>query len=75
MTVEPLSSYSAAMRSALGCLCALRKLQRGAVLFLGEARHAHFQGKASEVATQVQLCVAMLFDFAAGYFSSGLRRR
>lgn len=45
MTVEPLSSYSAAMRSALGCLYALRKLQREAALVLREARHCLFQEK------------------------------
>lgn len=71
MTVEPLSSYSAAMRSALGCLCVLRKLQHEAVLVLREARHGLFPRKASELAAQVQLCVAIFFDYSARVLDIG----
>lgn len=71
MTVEPLSSYSAAMCPALGCLCALRKLRREAVLVLREARHAHFPGKVSEAAALVKLCVAIFFDFVARVLGIG----
>lgn len=71
MTVEPLSPHSAAMRTALGCLCMLRKLQREAVLVLREARHGRLPGKACELATQVQLCVVILFDFVSRVLGIG----
>ena len=71
MTVEPLSSYSAAMRLALGCLCALRKLQHEAVLVLREARHGLFPRNASELAAQVQLYVAVFLDYAARVLGIG----
>ena len=59
------------MRHALGCLCVLRKLQRESVLFLREARHGRLPGKACELATQIQLCVAIFFDFASRVLGIG----
>lgn len=63
--------HLAAMRHALGCLCVLRKLQRESVLFLREARHGRLPGKACELATQIQLCVAIFFDFASRVLGIG----
>lgn len=63
--------HLAAMRHALGCLCVLRKLQRESVLFLREARHGRLPGKACELATQIQLCVAIFFDFASWVLGIG----
>lgn len=71
MTVEPPSPHSAAMRPALGCLCVLRKLRRESVLFLREARRGRLPGKACELATQVQLCVVILFNFASRVLGIG----
>lgn len=53
------------MRSALGCLCVLRKLQRESVLRLLETRHRELPGTAIEAAAQVQFCVAIFFDYVA----------
>lgn len=71
MVVGFLFPHPAAMRHALGCLCVLRKLQRESVLFLREARHWRLPGKACELATQVQLCVAIFFDFASRVLGIG----
>lgn len=68
MVVGFLFPHPVAMWHALGCLCVLRKLQRESVLFLREARHGRLPGKACELATQVQLCVAIFFDFASRAF-------
>lgn len=71
MVVGFLFPHLAAMRHALGCLCVLRKLQRESVLFLREARHGRLPGKACELATQIQLCVAIFFDFASRVLGIG----
>ena len=71
MVVGFLFPHPAAMRHALGCLCVLRKLQRESVVFLREARHGRLPGKACELATQIQLCVAIFFDFVSRVLGIG----
>lgn len=71
MVVGFLFPHLAAMRHALGCLCVLRKLQRESVLLLREARHGRLPGNACELATQIQLCVAIFFDLASTVLGIG----